>query len=138
MLALIRDYLRERGEASMADIALHLDADPDAVTVAERLGQDQVGQRVLDAALDLLELALELIAEEETHERGWYAGPLGWIGRDGDGEFVVALRAGVIEGAQATLFAGCGIVADSDPEREWEESSAKLQALGSALGRFEP
>lgn len=84
------------------------------------------------------ELALELIAEEEPHERGWYAGPLGWIGRDGDGEFVVALRSGVIEGAKATLYAGCGIVADSDPEREWDESSAKLQALGSALGAFEP
>jgi isochorismate synthase len=84
------------------------------------------------------ELALELIAEEEPHERGWYAGPLGWVGRDGDGEFVVALRSGVIEGARATLFAGCGIVADSDPEREWDESSAKLQALGSALGSFEP
>ncbi len=83
------------------------------------------------------ELALELIAEEEPHERGWYAGPLGWIDRHGDGEFVVALRSGVISGAEATLFAGCGIVADSDPEREWEESSTKLLALGSALGRIE-
>jgi isochorismate synthase len=84
------------------------------------------------------ELALELIAEEEAHERGWYAGPLGWVDRDGDGEFVVALRSGVIDGAEATLFAGCGIVADSDPDREWDESSAKLSALGSALGRIEP
>ena len=84
------------------------------------------------------ELALELIAEEELHERGWYAGPLGWIDRHGDGEFVVALRSGVVEGAKATLYAGCGIVADSDPEREWDESSSKLQALGSALGPFEP
>jgi isochorismate synthase len=84
------------------------------------------------------ELALELIAEEEPHERGWYAGPLGWVDRHGDGEFVVALRSGVVHGSQATLFAGCGIVADSDPEREWEESSAKLLALGSALGRLEP
>jgi menaquinone-specific isochorismate synthase len=63
---------------------------------------------------------------------------VGWIDRHGDGEFVVALRSGVIYGGTATLFAGCGIVADSDPEREWDESSAKLQALGSALGRFEP
>ncbi len=84
------------------------------------------------------ELALELIAEEESHARGWYAGPLGWIDQHGDGEFVVALRSGVIEGDTATLYAGCGIVADSDPEREWDESSAKLQALGSALGPFEP
>jgi isochorismate synthase len=84
------------------------------------------------------DLALELIAEEETHERGWYAGPLGWIDRHGDGEFVVALRSGVVSGREATLFAGCGIVADSDPEREWEESATKLSALGSALGRIEP
>lgn len=82
------------------------------------------------------ELALELIAEEEHHERGWYAGPLGWIDRHGDGEFVVALRSGVIAGDRATLFAGCGIVADSDPQREWAESESKLQALGSALGRI--
>jgi isochorismate synthase len=84
------------------------------------------------------ELALELIADEEPHERGWYAGPLGWIDRHGDGEFVVALRSGLISGDRATLFAGCGIVADSDPQREWAESSTKLLALGSALGHIEP
>lgn len=83
------------------------------------------------------DLALELIAEEETHERGWYAGPVGWIDRDGDGEFVVALRSGVVHDDRVTLFAGCGIVADSDPEREWDESATKLLALGSALGRIE-
>jgi isochorismate synthase len=84
------------------------------------------------------QLALELIAEEEQLERGWYAAPLGWMDRHGDGEFVVALRSGVVHGREASLFAGCGIVADSDPEREWDESSAKLQALGSALGRWAP
>ena len=83
------------------------------------------------------ELALELIAEEERHERGWYAGPLGWVDRNGDGEFVVALRCGLLEGSRATLFAGCGIVADSDPDHEWEESLIKLRAFGSALGRIE-
>jgi len=69
------------------------------------------------------ELALELIVEEERQERGWYAGPLGWLDRHGDGEFVVALRCGLIDGTRATLFAGCGIVADSDPDREWHEST---------------
>jgi isochorismate synthase len=83
------------------------------------------------------DLALELIAEEEAHERGWYAGPLGWVDRSGDGELVVALRSGVVEERTATLLAGCGIVADSDPEREWQESTTKLLALGSALGRVE-
>jgi isochorismate synthase len=83
------------------------------------------------------DLALELIAEEEPYERGWYAGPLGWLDRAGDGELVVALRSGVVDGARATLLAGCGIVADSDPEREWQESTTKLLALGSALGRVD-
>lgn len=83
-------------------------------------------------------LALELIADEEPDERGWYAGPLGWVDRHGEGEFVVGLRSGLVSGNRATLFAGCGIVADSDPGREWEESSTKLLALGSALGHLEP
>ena len=83
------------------------------------------------------DLALELIGEEETHERGWYAGPLGWVDGSGNGELVVALRSGIVEGRSATLLAGCGIVADSDPEREWQESTTKLLALGSALGRVE-
>jgi isochorismate synthase len=79
-------------------------------------------------------LALELIAEHEGFERGWYAGPLGWVGADGDGEFVVALRCAVVSGRNAALFAGCGIVADSDPAREWEESKNKMQVMASALG----
>ncbi|MEA2536831.1 MAG: menaquinone-specific isochorismate synthase [Chloroflexota bacterium] len=84
------------------------------------------------------ELALELIAEGEPLERGWYAGPLGWLDRRGDGEFVVAIRSGVVEGGTVSLFAGCGIVADSDPEREWEESLIKLRALATALGSLRP
>ena len=80
------------------------------------------------------DLALELIGDEERHERGWYAGPIGWVDASGDGEFAVALRSGIIVGEVATLLAGCGIVADSDPEREWAESVVKLRALGSALG----
>lgn len=82
-------------------------------------------------------LALELIAEHEGFERGWYAGPLGWVGADGDGEFVVALRCGVVSGRSAALFAGCGIVADSDPAREWEESKNKMQVVASALGELQ-
>jgi salicylate biosynthesis isochorismate synthase len=82
-------------------------------------------------------LALELIAEHEGFERGWYAGPLGWVGADGDGEFVVALRCAVVSGRNAALFAGCGIVADSDPEREWEESRNKMLVVASALGELE-
>ena len=81
--------------------------------------------------------ALDLIRDQEGIDRGWYAAPLGWVDRDGDGEFVVALRSGVIRGDRAALFAGCGIVADSDPGREWDESRMKLRVLGAALGRVE-
>jgi isochorismate synthase len=81
------------------------------------------------------DLALSLIDEHEGFDRGWYAGPIGWLGADGDGELMVALRSGVVDHTRATLFAGCGIVADSDPEREWEESRMKLRAVASALGR---
>ena len=82
-------------------------------------------------------LALELIAEHEGFERGWYAGPLGWVGADGDGEFVVALRCALVSGRTAALFAGCGIVADSEPAREWDESNNKMQVVASALGELQ-
>ena len=81
------------------------------------------------------DVALALINEHEGFDRGWYAGPIGWLGADGDGELMVALRCGLIDGSQATLFAGCGIVADSDPAREWEESRLKLRTMVAALGR---
>jgi salicylate biosynthesis isochorismate synthase len=81
--------------------------------------------------------ALAMIDEHEEFDRGWYAGPIGWLGADGDGELMVALRCGLIRGRSATLFAGCGIVADSDPAREWEESRLKLRTMIEALGRIE-
>ena len=80
------------------------------------------------------EAALAMIDENEGFDRGWYAGPVGWLGADGDGELCVALRCGIVDRTRATLFAGCGIVADSDPAREWEESRIKLRAVVSALG----
>ena len=78
--------------------------------------------------------ALELLDEQEHLDRGWYAGPVGWLDAHGDGEFVVAIRSGVVEGARASLFVGCGIVGDSEPDREWAESDMKLQSLASVLG----
>ena len=80
------------------------------------------------------DVALAMIDEHETFDRGWYAGPIGWLGADGDGELMVALRCGLVVGRCATLFAGCGIVADSDPGREWEESGLKLRTMVAALG----
>lgn len=81
------------------------------------------------------EAALAAIAEEEGLDRGWYAGPVGWLDLAGDGEFVVGIRSGVVSGSRASLFAGCGIVADSEPDREWEEAELKLRALAAGLGR---
>ncbi|MEO5941143.1 MAG: isochorismate synthase [Candidatus Limnocylindrales bacterium] len=80
------------------------------------------------------DVALAMLAEHEGFDRGWYAGPIGWLAADGDGELCVALRCGIVDGTRATLFAGCGIVADSDPDQEWEESRIKLRAVVSALG----
>jgi menaquinone-specific isochorismate synthase len=77
--------------------------------------------------------ALAVIRELEGMDRGRYAGPVGWIGSDGDGEFGIALRCALIEGRQARLFAGCGIVAQSDPAAELAESDAKLVAMRDAL-----
>jgi isochorismate synthase EntC len=78
--------------------------------------------------------ALETIRSEEKLDRGWYAGPIGWIDANGDGEFAVALRSALIDGDCATLFAGCGIVADSNPESEYAESCWKLQVMLRGLG----
>jgi isochorismate synthase len=77
--------------------------------------------------------ALELIRRHESLDRGWYAGPIGWMNRDGEGEFVVGLRSALVRGAEATLFAGCGIVADSDPVAEAAEWGWKLRPMLAAL-----
>jgi isochorismate synthase len=79
------------------------------------------------------EAALALIGAREGFDRGWYAGPIGWIDQHGEGEFRVAIRSALLNGPRATLFAGCGIVADSDAEREFAEASLKLQPMLSAL-----
>ncbi len=78
--------------------------------------------------------ALAAIRAAEGMDRGWYAGPVGWVTPDGDGAMAVALRSGLLNGQTATLFAGCGIVGASDPDREWEESRLKLQAMLSGIG----
>jgi salicylate biosynthesis isochorismate synthase len=77
--------------------------------------------------------ALQWIAEHERHERGWYAGPIGWFDAAGDGEFMVALRSGIVEGNTVTAFAGAGIVQGSDPESEFAETELKFTALLDAL-----
>ena len=77
--------------------------------------------------------ALGLIRSLEG-DRGWYAGPVGWLDHHGEGQFSVAIRSALIQGNQATLFAGSGIVAGSDPDLEKQETELKFQPLLSALG----
>jgi salicylate biosynthesis isochorismate synthase len=78
--------------------------------------------------------ALAMIRECEDLDRGWYAGPVGWLDRHGEGEFAVAIRSALIRGQSASLFAGCGIVAESEPAAEYAESLLKLKPMLSALG----
>ena len=73
--------------------------------------------------------ALEFIAGREGFDRGWYAAPVGWCDLDGNGEMGVALRCALTGPDSTRLFAGAGIVADSDPDDELEETAMKLGAL---------
>ncbi|HEX7134818.1 MAG TPA: chorismate-binding protein, partial [Iamia sp.] len=79
--------------------------------------------------------ALEVIDELEGFDRGPYAGAVGWTDRHGNGEWAVAIRSAVIDGAHARVFAGNGMVADSDPPTELVETRAKLQAVLGVLVR---
>ena len=79
--------------------------------------------------------ALALIRELEPFDRGRYAGPVGWVGGDGDGEWAIALRcAQLTEDGDLTAYAGAGIVADSDPERELTETGMKFRPIVEAFG----
>lgn len=82
-------------------------------------------------------LAMDIICELESLDRGRYAGPVGWTGMDGDGEWAIALRGGHVRPEspdEIQLFAGAGIVADSDPAAELAETDAKLLPMLQALG----
>jgi isochorismate synthase len=109
-----------------------------------------VRARLADPAPNLLELAAalhptpaingwpraaarRLIDELEGMERGWYAGAVGWIDGRGDGELAVAIRCGLLWGDGARLYAGNGMMPDSDPRSELRETELKLEALIGAL-----
>jgi len=80
--------------------------------------------------------ALAVISELETTagmDRGRYAGPVGWVDAHGDGELGLALRCAQLRGNSARLFAGCGLVTDSDPDTELAETDAKFRAVRDAL-----
>ncbi len=77
--------------------------------------------------------ASQLLKVTESFDRELYASPIGWIDANGNSEFIVGIRSALIDGRQARLFAGAGIVAQSDPRSELAEVKLKLQALLGAL-----
>ena len=130
----------------------HVDADPQPFSLALpnvwHLASDVHGvlkedSSVLDLASALhptaavagtpRKTAQELIRKLEPFDRGRYAGPVGWIGADGDGEWAIALRGGQVDGTKITAYAGCGIVAESEPAAELTETDLKFQPILGAI-----
>lgn len=79
------------------------------------------------------EAAAPWIRELESFDRGWYAGPLGWLDLQGGGEFVVGIRSALMDDREISFFAGCGIMGTSNPDTEWDESNLKLRPMLAAL-----
>jgi len=104
-------------------ITAELAADTHVLSLVEALHPTPaVGGLPPDAALDT-------IRETEPFDRGWYAAPIGWVDAAGNGTFAVGLRSAVATRRLATLFAGVGIVGDSDPDREWDEVELKFRPI---------
>ncbi|HEX2181466.1 MAG TPA: chorismate-binding protein, partial [Rubrobacteraceae bacterium] len=80
--------------------------------------------------------ALQEIRTAEPFDRGWYAGPVGWIGADA-AEFAVGIRSGLVRGDSLALFSGAGIVEGSEPEAEWAEIEQKIGDFTGMFG-FDP
>lgn len=115
----------------------HLASDVDGTLVDGSTSLDLVGALHPTAAVagTPTALALRLIDDLEPFDRGRYAGPVGWVGANGDGEWAVALRsAQVSPSGEITAYAGAGIVADSDPERELVETRLKFRPIVEAFG----
>jgi menaquinone-specific isochorismate synthase len=104
-------------------ITAAVDEDTHVLEVAESLHPTPaVGGLPPDAALDV-------IRETESFDRGWYAAPVGWFDGDGEGTFAVGLRSAVAQERTVTMFAGNGIVGDSDPREEYEEVQLKYRPI---------
>jgi menaquinone-specific isochorismate synthase len=110
------------------DITGRLDARaPSALALAARLHPTAaVGGSPTD-------VARQVIRELEPMSRARYAAPVGWMDSRGDGEFAIALRCAQVNGRSVRLMAGCGIVADSDPEIEAREAQIKMIPIRDAL-----
>ena len=144
VVSALRDGLAEVSTRVIADAEPRVRTLPNVHHLVSRLqAQVQPGRTVLDLIERLhptpavggypRERALELIRDREALDRGWYAGPVGWVDAQGEGEFVVGLRSALVRNEAATLFAGCGIVADSDPASEFAEWGWKLRPMQAAL-----
>lgn len=81
-----------------------------------------------------LSAARQAIARLEGYDRRFYCGAVGWMDADGNGEWVVTIRCGVLAGRQLRLYAGAGVVVGSSPEAEWQETAAKLGTMLRAFG----
>jgi menaquinone-specific isochorismate synthase len=79
------------------------------------------------------ETAIKLIRELEPFDRGWYAGPIGWISGDAS-EFVVAIRSALVHGSKIHLYSGVGLVEGSESETEWNELETKIASVAATLG----
>ena len=77
--------------------------------------------------------AYELLQRLESFERGHYAGPVGWVDQSGDGEFWIGIRGVLVDGADFEAWAGAGIVSESDPIAEREETRDKLASVLSSV-----
>ncbi len=126
---------------------MHLATDVTGVVHDHHESAGAAGASVLDLAAALhpsaavggtpTKVAVDLIEEIEGMDRGRYAAPVGWMDAHGDGEFGIALRSGQVDPADPAtvrLFAGCGVVAGSDPAAELAEAQAKFLPVRDALG----
>lgn len=77
--------------------------------------------------------SLAFIRDHESFERGWYGSPVGFVDSNDNGEFAVAIRSGLIRGEEASLFAGCGVMRDSNLDEEYEETKMKFLPMLTAL-----
>ena len=80
-----------------------------------------------------IQSALDYINKNETYDRGWYSGPIGWLDSNGNGDIFVGLRSSLYKNNYIYMFSGSGIVSQSSPEEEWEETEMKLQPILTAL-----
>lgn len=83
---------------------------------------------------DPREIAMQVISESEPVPRGWYGAPVGWIDSNLDGQFSVAIRSAVAQESRVWVYSGAGIVADSLPQKEWDETGWKFRPMLNAHG----